>query len=185
MEKIPKPGEFYRHFKNKMYQIIAVAIHSETGEKLVVYQALYGDFAVYARPLAMFMEAVDKEKYPEAVQKDRFQQVFPGREKEGAFFKKEEEVPPSERQLKIPQPPEEETERLNPLLMKFLDADTCGEQLAVLQMMKGKVGQMEVDNLYVSLDMKPCEGTVEEQLDDLKRFLNMQQRFDASRLRRS
>ncbi len=73
--KEPALGEFYRHFKGNVYQVKDIATHSETLEKMVVYQAMYPPFGMWVRPLHMFMEKVDKLKYPECQQTYRFERV--------------------------------------------------------------------------------------------------------------
>lgn len=72
-----KPGDIVQHFKRTddmqaneyLYRIIAEAKHTETNEYMVVYQAMQ----IYARPMAMFLSPVDKEKYPDAKQEFRFE----------------------------------------------------------------------------------------------------------------
>lgn len=77
-----KPNDIIRHFKREtvdptsmmyLYRIVGVATHSESKDKYMVYQGLYGDCEMYIRPYEMFMSEVDHEKYPDIKQKYRFE----------------------------------------------------------------------------------------------------------------
>lgn len=63
----------YRHFKGDYYLVEDIAYHSETMEEYVVYRQLYGNRECFIRPLSMFLSEVDREKYPNATQKLRFE----------------------------------------------------------------------------------------------------------------
>ena len=79
-----RPGDIVRHFKRELladpgdaylYEIVGWARHSENDERYVIYRALYGTRETWVRPYAMFMEEVDRQKYPQVRQQWRFELV--------------------------------------------------------------------------------------------------------------
>lgn len=196
---IPMTGELYRHFKNKLYQIVTTAAHSETGECMVVYQALYGDYSVYVRPLGMFMSEVDHEKYPEVTQKYRFEKVT-----RAAGTENKQEVATSTSQKaadtcepqqdnapqqdNVPQyddKPQAEASSVDAaeLLMNFLDADTYAEKLNILRGMKKHINDKMAYDMAVSLDIVLNEEPLEEKIKDLENCLKTHARFECNRFR--
>ena len=125
MTFIPKPQEVYKHFKGNMYQVVTVAQHCDTGEQMVIYQAMYGDYQVYARELSSFNELLDKAKYPEATQKFRFELQGPN-----SFRQVSANVSNlAESNRASAEYSEEEALSLDPLLLEFLDADSYTKRL--------------------------------------------------------
>ena len=187
--RIPKTGEFYRHFKNKLYQIVAVAEHSEDGQKLVVYQALYGDFKVYARPLEMFVSEVDHEKYPEVTQKYRFERVelTAAKNENVPVAKSVEEVAVSEPGKDVEQEVAElasvDGEHPEPGLLEFLDERDWDMKYNILVSLRDKMTDKLVDDLAVALDVVIPEGPLDKRYEQLKICLRTRQKYENQHLR--
>ena len=194
MDRTPKPGELYRHFKNKLYQIVTVATHSETGEKLVIYQALYDNFGIYARPLDMFVSEVDHEKYPDVKQKYRFERIMP-QTKQTDMQVKSEAVRQSAAKMpeagsvqvqtsKAQVADADDDQAPNPQLIKFLDADTLEEKYNILVSMSDTITDRLLDDMAVVMDVVLPEAPLMERYEDLKNIIRTRQHYEfANRLR--
>ena len=203
--RIPQPGDFYLHFKHKLYQIITVAIHSETRESLVIYQALYGDYKTFARPLDMFLSEVDHEKYPDVQQKYRFQYITP--EELSTLSQTLQGIPstpaasvqdvePKKQKEEVQSGSVEstvvESKRIernqyrfidsNPkTLNDFLDADSDRERLEILHQMRSYVDLFTLDSIAVCLDYVPDGESVEERYLSICKYLEMKITYESKR----
>lgn len=186
MREYPKPQEIYRHFKGNCYQIVTLARNSETKERMVVYQQMYEPYEVYVRPLDMFMSRVDTNKYPNEKQKYRFerQDVKSGQETEA--IKTQKSVEPHSDACGESKTDTEscgETEKLNPLLMAFLDAGTYERKLEILSAIHPIVTDDMIDTMAVSLDTEVKEGDIEQRYAEIRNCLLTMERFECNRLR--
>ena len=182
--KIPTAGEFYRHFKGNLYQIFGVAKHSETGEQMVVYQALYGDYSPYTRPLDMFMSLVDKVKYPEVEQEYRFEKVVPGEtatEEDKVTCKAGENVKP---QQNSSDDDSNNEETVREEILRFLDAEGAGEKLEVLRELRKNMDENLLTTIELSMDLLPNEReSMERRYELVEQTLEKRVRFEGGRLR--
>ncbi|MDF2841974.1 MAG: hypothetical protein K0R00_400 [Herbinix sp.] len=201
---IPRPGEFYKHFKDKLYQIITVATHTQTEELIVIYQALYGDFGTYARPLEEFMSEVDRVKYPEVIQQYRFERIdlkplFQESKPEEINLSgvlNTQEVLRAHEVLSTPEVPvskvDSETNNdyelkeegaVNSVLLDFLDAESYSKKLEVLIINKKHLDDRLINDMAVALDCAVNEGPIENRIQELINCLEAMRRFEDRRLR--
>lgn len=114
----PVAGQIYKHFKGNLYKVLAVAVHTESEEKLVVYQSVDNPDRVFARPLEMFMSDIDRFRYPLIRAKYRFTLVSEPEEETDEPLKtkaSESETPqPSEDTLAGSIPSSEQEEETEP-----------------------------------------------------------------------
>lgn len=192
MSFIPKPHEIYKHFKGNLYQIVAIAEHSETGEQLVIYQALYGDFKIYARPLAMFISRVDKVKYPEVSQEFRFelQGENQARQLEESREAEDVAVEPMTAKRAVDETmatkeavTEQEEPSLDPMVLEFLDADSYEQRLNILAGLQHRVTDEMITTMAIACDVEVSEGSLEERFDSLKSCLLTLDKYECNRLR--
>ena len=151
---IPRKGEHYRHFKGERYEILAVATHSETSQQLVVYEGLYGEHPIYARPLELFLSKVDPEKYPDAEQKERFR------------LEEERAVPDTNKQS---------------MILEFLDLDTKEEKIEYLQKRHMDITDSFLSSAAMSLDFAESKDNLELRYEDLMQYLKTLSRYENGR----
>lgn len=149
---IPQKGERYRHFKGNLYEVLAVASHSETAQQLVIYEGLYGEHPVYARPLEQFMGRVDTEKYPDRGQEYRFE------------LEEESEAGIGQS-----------------LIMEFLDLDTKEEKVEFLQRERMNITGDFLCAAAMSLDYVESREDPDLRYEDLMHYLKTLIRYENRR----
>lgn len=200
MRHNPQPQEVYRHFKGNLYQVRCLARHSETGEMMVVYQAMYGDFQIYVRELSSFMEEVDRRKYPNAGARYRFELLNAqdanvvaaesrSTECEEMVKTEREEMAQKMRQEakaeNVPEISYETQEELNidPLVLQFLDADSYERRLEILSMLHSRIDNNMINTMAVAVDVEIKEGELEDRYEELKSCLLTFEKYECNRLR--
>ena len=196
--------ERYQHFRGGRYQVLMLAEKEDTGEQLVIYQALYGDNKVYARSLSSFLEELDPARYPDAVQRFRFQRMVGNEVPEESDQRQQENAvvngsqnPQKEMASEAAAEPAsneahsseveaagaevKEEPALDPMLERFLDARTTQDRLTVLDEMRGRVTDSMIDTMALASDVEVKPGPLQLRYEDLHDCLLTIQRYELER----
>ena len=189
-------GGFYRHFKDKLYQVKGTAIHSETKEKMVIYQGLYGSYEMYVRPYDMFLSEVDHIKYPDVVQKYRFEliDIKTGKSLEADYEENNqnmesekseelEKLEELEESKESKESEESEESEEDSKLIRFLDAYDYKEKLDILTSMRGELNDGLIDIMAESIEVAVPEGDITDRYNSLRKCLMAHTKYEGLRLR--
>ena len=183
MSYIPKPHDIYKHFKGNLYQIVALAEHTETRESLVIYQALYGDFRIYARPLDMFTSKVDTVKYPQATQEHRFELQGQVSQGQNTGEVSEWEDSPKDISEDISKDTSKEEINLEPMVIEFLDTSSYSERLNILAGLHHRITDEMITTMAIACDVEVPAGDLEERFEGLKTCLLTLEKYECNRIR--
>lgn len=192
----PVAGQIYKHFKGNLYKVLAVAVHTESEEKLVVYQSVENPDRVFARPLEMFMSDIDRFRYPLIRAKYRFTLVSEPEEETNGEETKEETLNEDTRGEDVK---DEETEEqsdddsavykdngelvIDPYVEGVLDEKEFSKKIEFFEMLRGKCTEDMLTTIAISLDIQLQEGSIEDKYSQILRTLKMHEKYETSRLR--
>lgn len=197
----PVAGQIYKHFKGNLYKVLAVAVHTESEEKLVVYQSVDNPDRVFARPLEMFMSDIDRFRYPLIRAKYRFTLVSEPEEETNGEETKEEETKEEtlNEDTKEEDVKDEETEEqsdddsavykdngelvIDPYVERVLDEKEFSKKIEFFEMLRGKCSEDMLTTIAISLDIQLQEGSIEDKYSQILRTLKMHEKYETSRLR--
>lgn len=183
MKHVPQANEIYRHFKGNLYQILTLAQHSETGEMLVIYQAMSGDYKTYARPIEIFLDKLDKVKYPQGNQEYRFELITVGIEKGEVISETQKQPEIIKSEKKEETEATQEVPNLDPFVIEFLDAGTYEERLNILSGLHHRITDDMINVMAMATDIEVKSGDTEERYQELRNCLLKLEKFECSRLR--
>lgn len=150
-KRIPRPGECYRHFKGRRFQVLTIAEHTERKETLVIYEGLYGRHPVYAKTLEHFLGIVDKEKFPDTDQIYRFEL-----EEDTAIVDRKKQS----------------------LILQFLELEDTLEKKKFLQSHEKEMSDDFLSAAAMSLDYTEVSSDIELRYHELLKYLDMLIKFE-------